>query len=99
MIKIERISADKPTVLRNGVRQPVTLSMIVTSAELNTIEAGSGTIMYSVDETEVKELVFQAKPAVVKPPVKPAAARTPVLAAKTAKPVVEPTVTENSKEG
>jgi hypothetical protein len=81
MIKIERINADKPTVLRNGVRQPVTLGMTVTAAELESIEAETGAITYSVDESEVKELVFQPKPAVVAP--KPAVI-------KTAKPRVEP---------
>lgn len=98
MIKIERISAEKPTLLRNGVRQPVTAFMTVTQAELDSIESASGTIMYSVDETEVKELVFQPKPTVVEPGIKPAAAKPTVLATKTAKPVVKPTVVEKSVE-
>ena len=88
MIKIERINADKPTVLRNGVRQPIIVGMIVTSTELTSIEAVTGSITYSVDEAEIKELVFQPKPEVVapKPVVKPAIKP----AAKTAKPRVEP---------
>jgi hypothetical protein len=98
MIKIERISAEKPTLLRNGVRQPVTVSMTVTQAELESIESTSGSIVYSVDETEVKELVFQAKPAVLKPVIKPAAVKPIVPAAKTAKPVIKPTVAEKSAE-
>lgn len=88
MIKIERINADKPTVLRNGVRQPVTLGMPVTAAELESIEAETGAITYSVDESEVKELVFQPKPAVVAPKPAVKAPAKPVI--KTAKPRVEP---------
>lgn len=98
MIKIERISAEKPTLLRNGVRQPVTVSMTVTQAELESIESNSGSIVYSVNETEVKELVFQAKPAVIKPVIKPAAVKPIVPAAKTAKPVVKSPVAEKSAE-
>lgn len=98
MIKIERINADKPTLLRNGVRQPVTVSMTVTQAELDSIEAASGSITYSVDELEVKELIFQSKPAPVAPapkPVKPAIVKP---AAKAAEPIVEPTSQENAPE-
>lgn len=98
MIKIERISAEKPTLLRNGVRQPVTVSMMVTQTELDSIESPSGTIMYSVDETEVKELVFQAKPKVIQPAIKPATVKPTVPAAKTAKAVVKSTVAEKTAE-
>lgn len=98
MIKIERINADKPTLLRNGVRQLITASMTVTWAELESIEAESGSITYSIDENEVKELVFQAKPAPIPPapkPVKPAIVKP---AAKVAEPVVEPPSQENAPE-
>jgi hypothetical protein len=90
MIKIERIAAENPTLLRNNVRQPVTLGMAVTEAELATIEATTGSIVYSVDELEVKELVFHAKPAPVPPVVKPAKPTIVKPAPKTAKPSVGP---------
>lgn len=86
MIKIERINAEKSTVLRNGVRQPLIVGMTVTSAELASIEAVTGSITYSVDESEIKELVFQPKPEIIPPVPKPAA--KPAI--KTAKPRVEP---------
>lgn len=98
MIKIERINADKPTLLRNGVRQPITLGMTVTWAELESIEAESGSVTYSIDELEVKELVFQPKPAPTPPapkPVKPAIVKP---APKAAEPIVEPTSQENAPE-
>lgn len=90
MIKIERIAAEKPTLLRNSVRQPVTLGMAVTEAEIATIEAVTGSITYSVDELEVKELVFQPKPAPTPPAAKPTKPTIVKPAAKTAKPPVEP---------
>jgi hypothetical protein len=99
MIKIERITATKPTLLRNGVRQPVTQNMTVTAAELETIEATDGTILYSVDEMEVKTITFQAKPVAPTPAAKPVA--KPVIKQpqpKAAQPTVEPTSEENAPE-
>jgi hypothetical protein len=90
MIKIERITAEKPTILRNDVRQQVTLGMTVTDAELATIEATDGSIVYSVDELEVKELVFQPKSAPVPPATKPAKPAIVKPTTKVAKPSVEP---------
>lgn len=90
MIKIERIAAEKPTLLRNSVRQPVSLGMTVTWAELESIEAESGSITYSIDELEVKELVFQSKPAPIPPVAKPTKPAIVKPAGKAAKPPVEP---------
>ncbi len=64
MIKIEKISATKATVIRGGLRQPLILHSHITAEELASVGAEAGTIVYSVDETEVKELVFQPKLAV-----------------------------------
>ena len=98
MIKIEKISATKATVIRGGVRQPLILHSHITDAELATIEAESGTIVYSVDEAEVKELTFQAKPAAAAPLIKQPAARAVQPAAKTAQPTPEPTSAETPTE-
>jgi hypothetical protein len=91
MIKIERSTAVKPTILRNGARQPVTLNMTVTAEELASLTAESGTIIYSVDELEVKVLDFQP---VQQPTTGPVIDATPVAptlsAAKVAKPIVQP---------
>jgi len=91
MIKIERSTAVNPTILRNGVRQPVTLNMTVSQAELDSLTADSGTITYSIDELEVKVVDFQP---VKQPTAAPAAAAipesAPMVAAKTAKPIVQP---------
>lgn len=83
MIKIEKISADKATIVRGGLRQPLILHSHINDAELATIKAVSGTITYSIDETEVKELEFLAKPAETKLVTKQPAAKTTKL-------VVEP---------
>ena len=98
MIKIEKISASKATVVRGGVRQPLILHSHITDAELATIEAESGTIVYSVDEAEVKELTFQPKPAAAAPVVKQSAARAVQPAAKATQPTPEPTSAETPTE-
>jgi hypothetical protein len=91
MIKIERSNAVNPTILRNGVRQPVTLNMTVTAEELASLEAASGTITYSIDELEVKVVDFQpSKPAPKAPVVDTVAAAGTVATAAPAKPVIPP---------
>jgi hypothetical protein len=67
MIKIERSTAANATIVRNDVRQPVTLNMIITEEELASLTADSGSIIYSVDEREVKTVDFQ--PATTTAPV------------------------------
>lgn len=98
MIKIEKISAAKATIVRGGLRQPLILHSHITDAELATVEAESGTIVYSVDEREVKELTFQAKPVVTAAAIKQPAARVAKPAAKAAQPVAEPTSAETPSE-
>ena len=89
MIKIERSTATNPTILRNGNRQPVTLNMVVTQAELDSLQATGGTITYSVDEMEVKTIDFQ--PASAPAPVVDAApTAAQVVAAPVAKPIIQP---------
>lgn len=98
MIKIEKISATKATIIRGGLRQPLILHSHISAEELATIEAETGTIVYSVDEAEIKELVFQAKPAPVPPaPKQPRSAATKP-AAKIAEPEPQPTNQENAPE-
>ena len=89
MIKIERSTATNPTIIRNGVRQAVTLNMTVTAEELASLTAESGTITYSVDEMEVKTVDFQpSKPPA--PVVDAAPTAAPVVAAAPAKPIIPP---------
>jgi hypothetical protein len=91
MIKIERSTAVNPTIVRNGNRQPVTLNMIVTAEELASLTADSGSILYSVDEMEVKTVDFQP---VKQPTTGPIIDTTPVAdtisAAPVAKPIIQP---------
>lgn len=57
MIKIERIdSAIRPTYVRNGLRQPLFASQIVSEEEFISIELTEGSILYSVNESEVNTL-------------------------------------------
>jgi len=92
MIKIERSTAVNPTIVRNGVRQPVTLNMTVTAEELETLTADSGSIIYSVDETEVKTVDFQPKQPTTAPVVEPIAVAVAdtVVTATVAKPIIQP---------
>lgn len=98
MIKIEKISATKATIIRGDVRQPLVLHSHISEQELASIEAEDGTIVYSVDESAVKELTFQAKPAPVAPAAKPTKPVIVKPAAKTAKPSVEPQSPEAAVE-
>lgn len=97
MIKIEAIKAVKATIVRDGVRQPLILHSRIFPNELATIEAESGTIVYSVDEMEVKELTFHAKPATA-PAAKPAKPAIVKPAAKAAEPAPESTSSETAGE-
>ena len=94
MIKIEKISATKATIVRGGVRQPLILNSHISAEELATVEAETGIIIYSVDETEVKELIFQAKSAAPAPVTKPAIIPPPPRIRKVAEPSVEPASTK-----
>jgi len=92
MIKIERSTATNATILRNGARQPVTLNMIVTAQELDSLEADSGSIIYSVDELEVKTVDFQPKQSTPAPVIKPVtvAVTDTVVTTTVAKPIIQP---------
>jgi hypothetical protein len=62
MIKIERLKdGAKVFVVTEGARRQVYLNQLITNAEFDTIEVEGGTLVYSVDETEVKELQGQGK--------------------------------------
>jgi hypothetical protein len=91
MIKIERSTAVNPTIVRNDKRQPVTLNMTITAEELTSLTADSGSILYSVDEMEVKTIDFQP---VKQPTTGPIIDTTPVAdtisAAPVAKPIIQP---------
>lgn len=89
MIKIERSTATNPTIMRNGVRQPVTLNMTVTQAELDSMTADGGTILYSVDELEVKAVEFQPSKPTTPPAAEPATPAPAVVVAAPAKPVIQ----------
>ena len=91
MIKIERSTAVNATIVRNDKRQPVTLNMTITAEELASLTADSGSILYSVDEMEVKTIDFQPAKQPTPAPVidaveEPAAAVAPPVA----KPIIQP---------
>jgi hypothetical protein len=89
MIKIERSTAVNPTILRNGNRQPATLNMTITAEELASLTADSGSIIYSVDELEVKTIDFQP---VQQPTTGPIIDATPVAPTLSASPVAKPVI-------
>jgi len=91
MIKIERSTATNATIVRNGARQPVTLNMTVTAEELESLTADSGSIVYSIDETEVKTIDFQpAKQLTTGPIIDTAPVADTLSAAPVAKPIIKP---------
>jgi hypothetical protein len=90
MIKIERSTAVNPTILRNGVRQPVTLNMYVTEAELRSLEASDGAITYSVDELDIHVVDFRPKTVAPAPVITPVAVTDTVATTTTTKPIIQP---------
>lgn len=97
MIKFERLSKDaKATIVRNGVQQPVYLGMTLSSSELESLVVSAGTVLYTIDETEVVEV--SAKPAVVKPAVvETKAAELPEAQPEVKKPVIVKPVPRTKK--
>ena len=62
MIKIEKLKdGAKVFVVTEGSRQQVYLNQLITAAEFQTIEVEGGTLVYSIDEAEVKEIQGQGK--------------------------------------
>ena len=56
MIKIEQLKdGAKATYVRDGSRRQVYLHHLITHDELATLEVTEGTVVYSVDESEIKE--------------------------------------------
>jgi hypothetical protein len=57
MIKIEQLKGGcTATIERNGVRQPVYVRMVVTKAELDSLETTGGTLVYTIDEEQIVEV-------------------------------------------
>ena len=66
MIKIERIdSTARPTYVRNGLRQPLFAFQMVSEEEFNSIELTEGSILYSVNESEVNTIQANTSAAAV----------------------------------
>lgn len=56
MIKIEQLKdGAKATYTRDGVKKPLFLHQLITHQDLATLEVTQGTVVYSVDELEIKE--------------------------------------------
>lgn len=56
MIKIEQLKDNaKAVYTSNGVKKPVFLHQLITHQDLATLEVLQGTVVYSVDELEIKE--------------------------------------------
>lgn len=53
MVKIEKLNAAKAVFTRNGLEQPVFLNSILTRDEFKTLRVLEGTVVVSIDETEV----------------------------------------------
>jgi hypothetical protein len=91
MIKIERSTATNATIVRNGKRQPATLNMTISEEELASLTADSGSILYSVDEMEVKTIDFQpAKQPAPAPTVDAVPDPATIVTAPPAKQIIQP---------
>lgn len=57
MIKIEKLKdGAKVFVIRNGKKTQVFLNQLISDVEFETIEVEGGTLVYSINETEIAEL-------------------------------------------
>ena len=66
MIKIERIdSTARPTYVRNGLRQSLFAFQTVSEEEFTSIELTEGSILYSVNESEVNTIQANTSAAAV----------------------------------
>ena len=64
-IKLERISSPgKAFIVRNNIRQIAQNNMVITQAELESLEVLEGTVLYSVDETELITVEAKIQPVV-----------------------------------
>lgn len=78
MIKIEKLKdGAKATYVRDGVRRQVYLHHLITHQELATLEVTEGTVVYSVDEQEIKEQSALRPSSVETPTTQTAAATEP----------------------
>lgn len=87
MIKIEQLKNDaKATYTRDGVKKPIFLHQLITHQDLATMEVTQGTVVYSVDEMEIKEQSAPqpVQPVVVEEPVKKLSAKEIAAQAKIA---------------
>jgi len=67
-IKLERISElGKAFIIRNNIKQAAQNNMVITEQELATLEVQAGTVLYSVNESEL--ITVEAPPAPVTPVV------------------------------
>lgn len=85
MIKIEKLKdGAKATYTRDGVKKPIFLHQLITHQDLTTLEVTQGTVVYSVDELEIKEQSAPASPAQEELPVKKLSAKEIAAQAKIA---------------
>lgn len=83
MIKIEKLKdGAQATYIRDGIKKPVFLHQLITHQELATLEVTHGTVVYSVDELEIKEQSAPVTPA--EAPVKKLSAKEIAAQAKLA---------------
>lgn len=62
MVKIEQLKAAKAVFTRNGVEQPVFLGSILTRTELDSLRVLEGTVVVSIDESEVVTITVTDTP-------------------------------------
>jgi len=62
MVKIEKLNAAKAVFIRDDIEHPVFLHAILTDAEFKTLKVLTGSVMVSIDESEV--LTISAEPQV-----------------------------------
>jgi len=64
MVKIEQLKAAKAVFTRNNSEQPVTLNTTITDEEFKTLRVLEGTVVVSINESEVISITVKETPEV-----------------------------------
>ena len=82
MVKIEQLkNGAKASIIRDGKRIPLFLHQLISRQDLETMEVFAGTVVYSIDESEILEMSAPA-PKTVPTPAEVAQQPPPRLSAK-----------------
>ena len=97
MVKIEQLKDAKAVFTRNGAEQPVFLNAILTKTEFDTIRVLQGTVVASIDESEVVTITVKETPKSLSIEITDVVVESPQETLKSAEPSGESVVTASEE--